>query len=264
MQERGKMRVYWKYFTMELKSQMEYKVSFLLTTLGQFLTAFTMFFGIKFLFNRINGVDDFTYGQVLLCFSVTMMSFSIGELAGGGLTGFSGMLREGELDRILVRPRSVIGQVIMPNMDFSRVGLLTQAAVVLCVAVPASGVQWTWQKVLVLCMMTACGSVLFFCLFLIIAALSFFTIQPLDCLNILTYGMRQFGQYPFSVYGKTVLRLLTFVVPLALVQYYPLHFLLDRENGILYGLAPFLSLLFLLPACLLYRIGLRHYQSAGS
>lgn len=258
------MNVYWRYFTMELKSQMQYKISFLLTTLGQFLTAFTMFFGIKFLLGRIGGVDDFTYGQVLLCFSVIMMSFSVGELAGGGLATFPGMLREGGLDRILVRPRSVIGQVIMPNMDFSRVGLLIQAAVVLCIAIPASGVQWTWQKILVLGMMTACGSVVFFCLFLILATLSFFTIQPLDCLNILTYGMREFGQYPFSIYGETVLRLLTFVVPLALVQYYPLLYLLDRERGILYGFAPLLSLLFLIPAGLLYRIGLRSYQSTGS
>ena len=67
------MRVYWKFFIMELKSQMQYKVSFLLTTLGQFLTAFTMFFGIKFLFGRISGVDDFTYGQVLLCFSIFLI-----------------------------------------------------------------------------------------------------------------------------------------------------------------------------------------------
>ncbi len=258
------MRVYWKFFMMEFKSQMQYRVSFLLTTLGQFLTAFTMFFGIKFLFGRISEVDDFTYGQVLLCFSVIMMSFSIGELAGGGLAGFSGLLREGGLDRILVRPRSVIGQVIMPNMDFSRIGLLVQGAVVLGIAIPASGVHWTWPKMLVLGMMIVCGSVVFFSLFLLIAALSFFTIQPLECLNILTYGMRQFGQYPFSVYGKTVLRLLTFVVPLALVQYYPLLCLLDRGEGIRYGLSPLVSLLFLIPVCVLYRIGLRNYQSTGS
>lgn len=256
--------VYWKYFMMEIKSQMQYKVSFLLTALGQFLTAFTMFFGIKFLFERIDGVDDFTYGQVLLCFSVIMMSFSMGELAGGGLAAFPGMLRQGGLDRILVRPRSVIGQIVVPNMDLSRIGLLAQAAVVLCIAIPASGVSWTWRKILVLGMMTVCGSVMFFCLFLIIAAFAFFTLQPLDCLNILTYGMRQFGKYPFSVYGKTVLRLLTFVVPLALVQYYPLLYLLDRESSLLYGLAPLLSLLFLIPACTLYRVGRRNYQSTGS
>lgn len=258
------MRLYWNYFIMELKSQMQYKISFLLTTLGQFLTAFTSFFGIKFIFDRINGIDDFTYGQALLCFSVIMLSFSIGEMIGGGLAVFPNLLKDGELDRILVRPRSIILQLIVPNMDFSRLGLLIQAIIVLCIAVPASGVRWTPTKVMVFGMMTVCGSVIFFCLFLMIAAVAFFTIGSLEFLNIFTYGMRQFGRYPFSVYGESVLRFLTFVVPLALVQYYPLLYLLERKDGFLYMISPLLSLLFLLPAGLLYRIGLRNYKSTGS
>lgn len=258
------MKVYWKFITITLKSQMQYKISFLLTVLGQFITAFTMFYGIRFLLGQVGGVDDFTYGQVLLCYSVIMMAFSIGELIGGGLAVFPGMLRGGSLDLILVRPRSIIGQIITPNMDFTRIGLLAQALVILGIAIPASGVAWTWQKALVLGMMTVCGSVVFFCLFLIIAALAFFTLQPLECMNILTYGMRQFGQYPFSVYGKKVLMFLTFAVPLALIQYYPLLYLLGREDGLLYALSPLLALLFLIPSLLLYRIGLRSYQSTGS
>lgn len=258
------MRLYWNYFVMELKSQMQYKVSFFLTTLGQFLTAFTSFFGIKFIFDRINGVDDFTYGQVLLCFSVIMLSFSIGEMIGGGLAVFPGLLKSGELDRILVRPRSILLQLIVPNMDFTRLGLLVQAIIVLCIAVPASGIRWTPAKVTVFIMMVICGSVIFFCIFLMIAAVAFFTIGSLEFLNIFTYGMRQFGRYPFSVYGKTTLRFLTFVIPLALIQYYPLLYLLDREDGLVYMISPVLSLLFLLPSYLLYRVGLRNYKSTGS
>lgn len=258
------MRLYWNYFLMNLKSQMQYKASFFLTITGQFLTAFASFFGIQFLFRRINGVDEFTYGQVLLCFSIIMMSFSIGEMAGGGLATFPGLLREGNLDRVLVRPRSVIWQVIMPNMDFSRLGLLAQAAVVLCIAVPVSGVVWTWNKALVLALMIGCGSVVFFCLFLLVASAAFFTIQSLNFLDILTYGMREFGKYPFSVYGNAVLRMLTFVVPLALIQYYPLLYLMDKEDSTWYPAAPLLALLFLIPSCLFYRFGLKHYQSSGS
>ena len=146
-------------------------------------------------------MDDFTYGQVLLCFSVVMMSFAIGEMFGGGLAVFPELMREGSLDRILVRPRSVILQIIMPNMDFSRLGLLVQAVIVLCIAVPVSGVVWTGKKVFVFAMMVVCGSVLFYCLFLLVAAVSFFTIQNLNFLDIFTYGMRDFGKYPFSVSG---------------------------------------------------------------
>ena len=249
---------------MTLKSQIQYKVSFLLNVLGQFLTAFTSFWGIKFIFVRINGIDDFAYGQVLLCFAVIMMSFSVGEMIGGGLAVFPNLLREGEFDRILVRPRSVTLQLIVPNMDFSRLGLLIQAVIVLCIAVPVSGVEWTVGKAVVFVLMIAGGSVIFFCLFLMIAAAAFFTIGSLDFLNIFTYGMRQFGKYPFSVYGKTALRFLTFVVPLALIQYYPLLYLLDRKDRLAYMVSPILALLFLLPSYLLYRVGLRNYKSTGS
>lgn len=258
------MKLYWNYFIMELKSQMQYKASFFLTMLGQFLTAFTTFFGIRFIFDRIGGVDDFTYGQVLLCFSVIMMSFSIGEMIGGGLAVFPDLIREGSLDRILVRPRSVLLQIIMPNMDFSRLGLLIQAAIVLGIAIPVSGVAWNWKKIIVFTLMVLCGSVIFFCLFLLVAAISFFTLQSLDFLDIFTYGMRDFGKYPFSIYGEEILHFLTFVIPLALVQYYPLLYLLDRKSGIFYIIAPLLSLLFAVPSALLYRLGLKNYKSAGS
>lgn len=258
------MRLYRNLFLMELKSQMQYRASFFLTVLGQFLTSFSTFFGIRFLFDRIGGLDTFTYGQVLLCFAVVMMSFSLGEMAGGGLAVFPDLLREGELDRVLVRPRNILLQIIVPNMDLSRIGLFVQAAIVLGIAIPASGVLWTWNHVLVLILMVLCGGVVFFCLFLLSATIAFFTVQSLDFLDIFTYGMRDFGRYPLSVYGDVVLKFLTFVIPLALIQYYPVLYLLGRESGILYALSPLLALLFVIPSLLLYRFGLRNYQSTGS
>lgn len=258
------MRLYARYIAMNLKSQMQYRMSFLLTITGQFITAFTSFFGLSFLFSRVQAMEAFTYGQVLLCFSVVMMSFSLGELVGGGLASFPAMLGNGRFDRALVSPRSVILQVVMPNMDFTRLGLLIQAVLVLCIAMPASGVVWSGNKILVLCLMIVCGSALFFGLFLLKAACSFFTVESLDFMNIFTYGARQFGRYPFSVYGSGVLRFLTYVIPLALVQYYPLLYLLDRRHGLPFMLLPVVSLLFLAPCWGLFRFGMSRYKSTGS
>ena len=83
-------------------------------------------------------------------------------------------------------------------------------------------------------------------------------------MNVFTDGGREFGSYPFSVYGDTVLKVLTYVVPLALFQYYPLLYLTGRSDSVLYYLAPLLSLLFLIPCALLWRLGVRHYKSIGS
>ncbi|MDP4089565.1 MAG: ABC-2 family transporter protein [Bacillota bacterium] len=258
------MKLYLNLIALNLKSQMQYKVSFFLSTLGQFITAFTAFFGLYFIFTRINTVDDFTYEQVLLCFAVVMMAFSLGEMFGGGLAVFPRMLGNGEFDRALVRPRNIILQVLMPNMDFTRLGLLVQAILVLCYAIPISKIPWTWEKVLTLCLMILCGGALFFGLFLINAACSFFTIEGLELMNIFTYGARQFGRYPFSVYGNGVLKFLTFVIPLALFQYYPLLYLLDREQNTLFMFLPVTALLFLIPSYVFFRFGLSRYKSTGS
>lgn len=258
------MKLYMHYFTMQLKSQMQYKASFLLSVFGQFLTAFTFFFGIRFIFDRITSVDIFTYEHVIMCYAVVMMAFAIGEMFGGGLAVFPDLLRSGELDRVVVRPRSVIFQVLAPNTDFTRLGLLLQAVVILCYAIPMSGIQWTAMKVFVLSCMILSGSVLFFCLFLISAAVSFFTIEAMDFMSVFTYGAREFGRFPMSVYGEGILKLMTYVIPLALFQYYPLLYLIGQEECRFGIFPPMFSLLFVIPSYAFYRFAFGKYQSTGS
>lgn len=258
------MKLYWNLFLMNLKSQMQYRMSFFMTVLGQFLTAFASFFSLAFIFERIDAVDGFTYGQVFLCFAVVVSAFSVGELFGGGLAAFSRILGDGSFDRALVRPRPVLLQILVPNFDFTRLGLLVQAAVVLCWAVPASGVAWTVPKALALVLMIVCGAVVFFAMFLLKAACTFFTTESVQFLDIFTYGARQFGRYPFSVYGKQVLWVLTFVVPLALFQYYPLLYLVGRSSAAWLMLLPLAAALVLVPCLMLFRFGVKRYKSTGS
>ena len=258
------MRLYMRFFAMHLKSQMQYKVSFFLTALGQFLVSFTAFLGVYFMFSRFNVVEDYAFEQALLCFAVVLMAFSMAEMLGRGFDLFPRMISNGEFDRALVRPRNVIFQVLASKMDFTRFGRLFQAILVFCYAIPNSGVIWTWDKIVTLCLMIICGSLIFFGLFLIYAAFSFFTIEGLEFMNVFTDGGREFGRYPFSIYGKTILRFLTFVVPLALFQYYPLLYLLDREQSAFFMFIPLIGLLFLIPSYAFFRVGLRRYKSTGS
>jgi len=256
--------LYLKFFAMHIKSQMQYKVSFFLTAMGQFLVSFSALAGIYFMFSRFNAVEGFSFEQALLCFAVILVSFSFAEMLGRGFDLFPQMLGNGEFDRVLVRPRSVIFQVLASKMEFTRLGRLVQAAIVFCYAIPNSGVNWTADKILTLCLMIFCGSLIFFALFIIYAAFSFFTIEGLEFMNIFTDGGREFGRYPFSIYGKNILRLLTYVIPLALFQYYPLLYLLERETSVFFMFTPVIGLLFLIPSYAFFLFGLRRYKSTGS
>jgi len=258
------MILYSKYIAIHMKSQMQYKASFFLTIFGQFCISFTVLLGIFFMMNRFNTVDDFSLQEVLLCFATVLLAYSVAECFARGFDLFPQMISNGEFDRVLVRPRGIIFQVLAGKVDFSRLGRLTQAVVVFCYAIPSSDVIWTGDKIVTLVLMIVCGVLVFFGLFLIYAAVAVFTIEGIEFMNVLTDGGREFGTYPFSIYGESILKFLTYVVPLALFQYYPLLYLLGREQGIEYMLAPLASLLFLIPAYAFWRYGLYKYKSTGS
>jgi len=258
------MRLYAKYAAMHLKGQMQYKTSFFLSVAAQFLVSFTAFLGLYFMFGIFNEVGGFSFEQTLLCFAVMLMAFSLAEMLGRGFDLFPQMLGNGEFDRALVRPVNIVFQVIAAKMEFTRIGRLIQAAAVFCYAIPNCGVEWTRLKALTLVLMVVCGGFVFFGLFVVYAAFSFLTVEGLEFMNILTDGGREFGRYPFSVYGRNILRFLTFVVPLALFQYYPLLYLLDMEGDAAYMFLPAAGLLFLLPCYAFFRIGLGKYKSTGS
>jgi len=243
---------------------MEYKLSFFMTAAGQFLVSFNVFLGMFFLFQRFSTVAGFTYSQVLLCFSIFLMEFSLAECVARGFDTFSVIVRKGEFDRIMVRPRGLIFQVLASRFELTRLGRMLQALVMFWYGVTRSGIHWNGLKVITVVFMLTGGTLMFCGLFLVGAALCFFTLEGLEVMNIFTDGAREFGKYPAGVYGKRILQFCTFIVPYGLVQHYPLLYLLDQKRGIVWVFVPLLACFFLLPCYGLWRLGVRRYQSAGS
>jgi len=258
------MQLYFRYLSVLLKSQMQYKLSFVLLSFGQMFLAMNMFLGIYFLFARFHSVDGFSYSEVLLCLSVILMGFSLAEVVFRGFDTFSSIISNGEFDRILVRPRGAVYQVLCAKFELTRIGKLLPALVILVYAMAAGGVEWSAMKVLTLALMVMGCVTVFSCLFLVYAAFCFFTLEGLEFMNIFTDGGRELGQYPISIYGKGVLRFFTFVIPMAPAQYYPLLYLLGRTDSLLNALSPLFCFLFILPCYAFWRFGLRHYKSTGS
>lgn len=258
------MRLYFHYVSVNIRSTMQYKASFLLTAIGQFLVSFTIFLGIFFMFQRFSKVEGFTYSEVLLCFAVMLMEFSLAEMFARGFDQFSGMVKTGEFDRILVRPRNEIIQVLGSKFELTRIGRMIQAVVMFVYGIAKSEIRWSVTKLLTVVFMLAGGTVVFTALFLIYAALCFFTLDGLEFMNIFTDGAREFGKYPVGVYGKEILIFATFCIPYALVQYYPLLYILGRRTEIFLMFLPILACWFIVPVLLLWRFGVRRYKSSGS
>ncbi len=258
------MKLYFRYLAIHFKSQMQYKTSFFLVLTSQFFTAFSSFFAVWLLMRRFHTVAGFTFAEVQLCFAIAWMSSGLSECFFRGFDRFSAILLGGQLDRILVRPRGVILQVLSSQIDFTRLGRLAQGVCVLAWAMHSAKMPWTPPRVCLLAAMIVGGTAVFCGLYLLGASLCFFSVQSIELINIFTDGGRELAQYPLGVYGDALVRIFTFVVPLSLVQYYPLLYLVGRSGDWRYAMAPAAALPFAAVCYCVWRVGLAHYQSNGS
>ena len=258
------VKLYLRFISIQIRSMMQYKKSFMMTSLGQFLASFNAFVGIHFLFSRFHSVAGYTYSDVLLCFSIVLMEFSLAECVARGLDSFSKLVRQGTFDRIMTRPRSEILQILGNNFELTRIGRMIQALIVFVYGTMQAEIDWNFIRVMTIIVTVLCGAAVFSGIFLINAALCFFTMEGLEVINIFTDGAREYGQYPIDVYGKRMMKYCTFVIPYSLVQLYPLKYLTGRSDNTLYAFLPLAALLFLVPCYDLWRFGVRKYKSSGS
>lgn len=257
------MKLYIHFLSIHLRGAMTYRLSFCLSCLGYLLTTINVFFGVVFLLDRFQSIGGYTLPQLALCFSAVLSASGLAECFGRGFDVFDRLLSDARFDRIMVRPRSLVFQVLCQEIKPAVFFRFVNGVILLVWAVGAGAVAWTPWKWVTLALMVLCGALVFFGMYLINAAVCFFTLEHVEVLNIFTDGAREYSKYPFGVYGKGVLYILTFLVPLALVQHWPLQYLLDRGPA-WYGVLPIVSLLFLIPCALLWRLGVRHYRSTGS
>ena len=111
---------------------------------------------------------------------------------------------------------------------------------------------------------------IFFALFVAFSCVQFWTTDATEFANAFTYGGNTITQYPMSIFPREVAKGLTFLLPIAFVNWYPCLYLLERRRP----LRPAVVAAVLLTGrrrrrpsaspLLAWRTGVRHYTSTGS
>ena len=251
-----------KYISMHIKSQLEYKSSFIFLVIAQLIAFFVYCVVFYSLFDKFGIVKSFNIYQVILCFSVVQFGESFAEGLLRGFDKFSEIIKHGHLDQLLVRPQNIYLQVIGYKVELSKfvqciiaLGLLTYSYVKLQISIVHIGT---------VILMLLGSSIVFGSVLIIGAALCFVTIEGLEVINIFIYGTRDFAQYPIGIYNKAVRIFFTYLVPIGLTSYFPMLYITGASNNIWYIFLPLLSILTLIPACLIFNAGMKKYKSTGS
>ena len=182
------MKLYLKSLVMHLKSMLEYKASFIFAFIAQVVIFFSYYFIILALFSKFDNIKGFTLYEVLLCFSIIQFGFSVCECFARGIDVFEKQIITGNFDRILLRPKNIILQVLCSEADFVKLSRIIQAVIVMIIALMKLNINWNVYKVIALILMNISSVLIFFSIFLLAASYCFMTIQGLEIRNVFTDG----------------------------------------------------------------------------
>lgn len=263
------VRLYLHYIGASFRSQMQYRASFVMLSIGQFLVTGIEFLGIWALFDRFGGIRGWTLPEVALFYGVVNATFAIADAISRGFDQVAVLIKSGDFDRVLLRPRSTVLQLAGQELTMRRIGRFLQGLAVFLWGASALQVDWTVARV-ALVMGAGFGGICFFYgLFVLQGTLSFWTTETLEIMNTVTYGGVQAAQYPMSIYRPWFRKFFTFVVPLACVNYFPMLAVLGRPDPLgtpvlFQWVAPGVGVVFLTVTLKVWKIGVRHYRSTGS
>lgn len=266
------LRAYGLIVAMWVRSTMAYRASFLLAAFGNFSTSLLEFVAIMIMFSHVETIEGFTLAEVALLYGASSAALGLADLLLGTMDRLGSRVRDGSLDTLLVRPVPVFLQLAADRFALRRLGRVTQGLLILGWALTQLGPVWSrWSPVewVLLPVMVLSGAALFGAIFVIGGSLQFWAQDAAQVQHAFTYGGSTLLRFPPTIYSTELVRGVTFVLPLAFVNWVPALRLLGRDDPL--GLPSWVDLLspvvagvMCAIAAVVWRAALRAYRSTGS
>ena len=252
-----------------IRSQLQYRLSFVLNLVGMAIVTFLDFAVILVLFGQVDALGEWSVEEVALLYGISCVAFALTDLAIGHLDLLPQMIREGDFDLVLVRPLSTLFQVVSNDFALRRLGKLAQGTAVLVFALTRVDVEWSAGRFAMLALALVAGAAIFAGVWVGLSTIAFWLVDSSEAVNAFTYGGNFMAQYPVNIFGPWLRRLVIYLIPIAFVSYFPSLYILGKEDPLglpqaLQFVSPVVAVAACVGGALLWRNAVRHYRSVGA
>lgn len=266
----GEVRIALQSLKMSIHTGMQYRVDTVVATLAVFVRESTNIIVIYLALLKFDKINGWNVNEMLFLFSILFLTYALVVSLFADLRDFSSMIREGRFDRLVVRPRGLLFQLILNNADLmASAGHGTLGIVLFLFSAGRVGIQWDVLTILYYVGAIIGGVLIQGGMFIFFSALSFYFVETNSIREIFYWNMRKFAGYPISIYSKLIQGLMIYVVPFAFVNYFPAQYLLRKEdmenyNEMYMYMAPVVGVVIYIAAYVFWRISVKRYKSTGN
>ncbi len=263
------LKIYLTLALASFRARMEYKTSFMFyvfAILAYYLAQIGLLYVIL---HRFHSIQGWTMGEIAFLYGLLTFAHGFTTLFFSSLINFDQIIIKGEFDRTLIRPLSPLAQVIFSRFEASTVAHFILGTAALAIGSKLADIDWTAAKILFFPLVVAGGVLIAGSIRLMVTSVAFWTLKNESLVHTVVFSSKEFIVYPITIYNFGVQFFLTFVFPLAFINFYPAEFFLDRSGDNLFHSAlqmgtPIVGIIMFAIAITAWKAGIDHYQSAGN
>lgn len=248
---------------------MEYKAAFLFFFIAIFFYYAGQIGVILAVVHRFKTISGWTLGEMAFLYGLLIFSQGISSIIFNSLNSFEELTIRGDFDRFLTRPLNPLIQVLCTNFEISSIAYFFIGSSALIFGSEYSHIAWNTEKLIMLPLVISGAVLIMGGIRVFVAAAAFWTIRNRSLVHTVVYSSKEFIYYPISIYDGAVQFFLTFIFPLAFINYYPSSYFLEKTGANLFHPAlqfftPVAGIIVFTGSLFFWKAGLNKYQGAGS
>ncbi|OIV36151.1 ABC transporter permease [Mangrovactinospora gilvigrisea] len=251
------------------RSQFQYRANLFIMILSGVAWQGVGFAFIWVVVAKFGTIGGWSLSEIAFIYGIRLTAHGLFVVVSGRIFVLDTVIQEGEFDRYLVRPAGALAQLWNRQFYLPHLGDLLSGLVILIAAATEIPADWNVLTVGFLLLAVLSGGMIEGALQVIAASFAFRTMNTRQIRGMMDDIFSNFGGYPITIFPIAIRLILTFVIPLAFVAFFPSAVLTGRSGGLyvpewLALMSPLAGPLLVLLAREVWRSQLKHYKSSGS
>jgi ABC-2 type transport system permease protein len=259
------VQLYFRLLGAHLRSMLEYERDFWIMATATILMQVVNVVFLTALFATVPRLNGWSFWAVVMMFGMLAVTEGVGSFFFEGMWRLAGQINTGELDYLLVRPYPVVLQTSSAAVGINGLSNMVTGGLMIGVAAARVDIAWSPWRVVLAVLLLASAILIKLSVNLATNAASFWLASPSPLFAMAMHQVGDLARFPLSIYPLTLKVLLGFAVPFAFVSFFPIAYLLEIGPSRWVGLlTPLVAAYCVTTAMIIFRRGLRRYESAGN
>lgn len=258
------VRLYFKIIAQYIKARMQYRVDFVVSSIGMFFSSLITLSVFWVIFQTIPDLAGWSLMEMVFIYAFYMIAISPMQILFDHIWQIRFHIQQGTFLKYYFRPLNMMFYYMSEMFDLKGLTQLVAGIVLLIYASFRLELAWTPAR-LALLLITLSGAALVQISVIVLAGCAAFWVVDAYPVLGLAWRLREFAPYPMSIFDGAFRFAFTYVLPIGFVAFYPAQLFLRPEDvSPLVYFSPVIGIGLFILMYRVWTVGVNSYSGTGS